>query len=104
MTAADAVARVVAQSAHAQQENAGLRAEAAELRAEAAELRAEAVRLRAALSSRIVIEQAVGILAEKQHVTTAAAFVLLRDHCRNHHRTLHDVSSGIVADQGRRAA
>lgn len=101
---ADAVDRVAAQSCRVQQENVRLRAEAADLRAEAADLRAEAVRLRAALTSRIVIEQAVGIVAEKQRVTVAAAFVLLRDHCRNHHRTLHDVSAGIVAGQGRQAA
>lgn len=83
---------------------ATLRVEADHLRAENARLRAQVAQLEAALNSRIVIDQAVGILAEKRHVAVSEAFTLLRDHCRSHHQPLHAAAGVIVADQERLAS
>jgi transcriptional regulator with GAF, ATPase, and Fis domain len=53
--------------------------------------------LQTALSSRIVIEQAKGILAERLHVDVDQAFVLLRRGARSHNRRLSDLAYAIVA-------
>ncbi|MET9262126.1 GAF and ANTAR domain-containing protein [Amycolatopsis sp. NPDC004079] len=52
--------------------------------------------LQTALDSRIVIEQAKGVLAERLHASTDEAFVHLRSHARNQSRKLHDLASEIV--------
>jgi transcriptional regulator with GAF, ATPase, and Fis domain len=56
-----------------------------------------AEQLQTALSSRIVIEQAKGILAERLHVDVDQAFVLLRRGARSHHRRLSDLAYAIVS-------
>jgi ANTAR domain-containing protein len=57
--------------------------------------------LRRAINSRIVIEQAKGMIAEREGVNMDQAFVRLRNHARNHNLRLRDlardVSSGILA-------
>jgi len=50
-----------------------------------------------ALQSRIVIEQAKGMIAERQHLDMSQAFGVLRRHARNHNRRLADVASDITA-------
>ena len=45
-----------------------------------------------ALSSRIVIEQAKGMIAERRNITADEAFVHLRTHARNHNVHLADVA------------
>ena len=50
-----------------------------------------------ALSSRIVIEQAKGMIAERQRVAVEQAFQRLRTHARNHNLRLADLASDIVA-------
>lgn len=82
VTAAE-VARVLAESARLLEENTRLRAEAAEFRQ--------------ALASRVAIEQAVGILAERTKAPVGAAFTTLRDYARSHQKKIHDVAAGIVA-------
>ena len=56
--------------------------------------------LEAALESRVVIEQAKGIVAERTQVSIDAAFTLLRGYARGHNRlfrqTAHDVINGTL--------
>lgn len=53
--------------------------------------------LQQALSSRIVIEQAKGILAERWDVNVDTAFDALRRHARSHNQRLTEVCTQIVA-------
>ncbi|MFJ2740347.1 ANTAR domain-containing protein [Streptomyces sp. NPDC087440] len=52
--------------------------------------------LEQALSSRIVIEQAKGVLASRLTLSVDEAFVLLRRHARAHQRKLSDVAMDVV--------
>jgi GAF domain-containing protein len=52
--------------------------------------------LQAALNSRVVIEQAKGMLAEYLTITVDDAFTLLRNHARNHNRKLSEVATDVV--------
>ena len=52
--------------------------------------------LQTALNSRVLIEQAKGILAERLHLDVADAFTLLRTDARNHNRRLSDLAQAIV--------
>jgi len=52
--------------------------------------------LQHALRSRIVIEQAKGMLAERTGVSLEAAFEQLRRFARNNHRRLHDVCRDVI--------
>ena len=54
-------------------------------------------RLNQALNSRIIIEQAKGMVAEREGVDMEAAFVALRSYARNHNLRLADVASDVVA-------
>jgi transcriptional regulator with GAF, ATPase, and Fis domain len=56
-----------------------------------------AVQLQAALTSRIVIEQAKGVLAERLQVGTDEAFMVLRTAARNGNRLLSDVAREIAS-------
>ncbi len=49
-----------------------------------------------ALNSRIVIEQAKGIVSERSRIEMAQAFSLLRNYARNHGRRLADVANEII--------
>ena len=55
------------------------------------------LQLQTALDSRIVIEQAKGILAERDHIDTEEAFQRMRLDARSRRMKLHDLASGIVA-------
>jgi len=52
--------------------------------------------LQYALNSRVVIEQAKGVLSEHGGVTLDDAFEALRRHARNHHERLSDVARAVV--------
>ena len=49
-----------------------------------------------ALNSRIVIEQAKGVIAERQRLDMEQAFACLRAHARNHNRRLADVARDVI--------
>ncbi len=55
-----------------------------------------AAQLQAALTSRIAIEQAKGVLAERLRISTDDAFRLLRTAARSHHLLLSDLARGIA--------
>ena len=55
-----------------------------------------AAQLQHALDSRIVIEQAKGILAERHGVGVDVAFDLLRTTARSRQRKLHDLAQAVV--------
>jgi GAF domain-containing protein len=52
--------------------------------------------LQHALNSRIVIEQAKGVVAEREGLNMEQAFSALRNHARNHNLRLADVADGVV--------
>lgn len=52
--------------------------------------------LQGALDSRIIIEQAKGIIAERRGLRPSEAFQAIRGHARHHQRTVRDVSRDIV--------
>jgi transcriptional regulator with GAF, ATPase, and Fis domain len=53
--------------------------------------------LHTALNSRIVIEQAKGVLAERAGVDVGAAFSLMRDYSRRGHHLLLDTAQAVIA-------
>jgi hypothetical protein len=55
-----------------------------------------AEQLQTALNSRILIEQAKGVLAERAQVPIEKAFTLMRAHARKHKRTLSGVAIDLV--------
>ncbi|TDE03136.1 ANTAR domain-containing protein [Jiangella asiatica] len=55
-----------------------------------------AEQLQSALNSRILIEQAKGVLAERLSLSVDEAFAWLRDNARRHNRKLHDVAAAVV--------
>jgi len=50
-----------------------------------------------ALNSRIVIEQAKGVLAERTGVNMEEAFARIRAYARDHNRKLAEVAEGVIA-------
>jgi len=52
--------------------------------------------LQTALSSRIAVEQAKGLIAEQAGLDMAGAFALLRSHARHHNRRLRDVVADVI--------
>jgi hypothetical protein len=54
------------------------------------------IQLQTALDSRIVIEQAKGILAERESITPTEAFNKMRREARSKRMKLHDLAAAIV--------
>lgn len=52
--------------------------------------------LRHALDTRILIEQAKGMLAAERKISPDKAFEILRAHSRNHNASVHDVAAAVV--------
>jgi GAF domain-containing protein len=57
-----------------------------------------ATQLQTALTSRVVLEQAKGVLAERGGVSVDEAFKILRKYARDHNAKLDDVSRAVVAN------
>lgn len=57
---------------------------------------ARAEQLQRALNSRVLIEQAKGVIAERDDMAPRAAFDLLRRHARSTNRRLRDVSHDLI--------
>jgi AmiR/NasT family two-component response regulator len=57
--------------------------------------------LHIALDSRVAIEQAKGVLAERRGITIAEAFDLLRSTARSRRMQLHALAETVVASAGR---
>ena len=60
---------------------------------------AENAQLRRALQSRIVIEQAKGVLAERYALDLDAAFQLLRTSSRNNRMSIHELARAVVGSR-----
>ncbi|MGH3856170.1 MAG: ANTAR domain-containing protein [Pseudonocardiaceae bacterium] len=52
--------------------------------------------LQTALDSRVLIEQAKGVLAERHHIDPGHAFTLLRNHARNHGQRLTELAAAVI--------
>jgi transcriptional regulator with GAF, ATPase, and Fis domain len=52
--------------------------------------------LQTALNSRIIVEQAKGVLAERRGIKPSDAFTLLRNYARNHHHRLTELATAVV--------
>jgi AmiR/NasT family two-component response regulator len=52
--------------------------------------------LQTALNSRVLIEQAKGVLAERLNLGMDQAFTLIRDTARSHNRRLSELAQAIV--------
>jgi AmiR/NasT family two-component response regulator len=59
----------------------------------------ENAQLRHALASRVVIEQAKGVLSERFGIDVAEAFDVLRRSARNHRVRLHELAERVVASR-----
>ena len=55
-----------------------------------------ATQLQQALTSRVTIEQAKGVLSERRGISVDAAFALLRAHARNHNLRLSDLAKDVA--------
>jgi hypothetical protein len=60
-------------------------------------LLARTIQLQTALESRIVIEQAKGIIADRESITPDEAFQKIRRQARSERRKLHDLATEIVS-------
>lgn len=58
--------------------------------------RLRAYQLQGALDSRVIIEQAKGVVAERHNLRPNRAFETIRRHARSHQRTVRDVAQDIV--------
>jgi AmiR/NasT family two-component response regulator len=64
-----------------------------------ADLRARVAQLQQALDTRIVIEQAKGVLAERYRLRLDDAFALLRKAARDNRIKIHELAAQVVASR-----
>ena len=63
---------------------------------ELSRLRLSVVQLEHALAARVVVEQAIGVLSERQHTSPREAFERLRKVARSRGRKVHDLAKEVV--------
>jgi hypothetical protein len=63
---------------------------------EVGQLRLSVKQLEHALAARVVVEQAIGVLTERQHSTPREAFERLRKVARSRGRKVHDLAKEVV--------
>jgi len=71
---------------------------------EVTSLRASITQLEHALAARVVVEQAIGVLAERRRTTPRQAFESLRRVARSHGWRVHDLARRVVASVTDRSA
>ena len=64
---------------------------------EVGQLRLSVLQLEHALAARVVVEQAIGVLTERQHSSPRDAFERLRKVARSRGRKVHDLAKEVVA-------
>jgi hypothetical protein len=64
---------------------------------ELARLRTAVTQLEHALTARVIVEQAIGVLAERQRIAPRAAFERLRKAARSRGRKVHELARMVVA-------
>lgn len=64
------------------------------------DLRARVSELEAALESRVVIEQAKGMIAARHHVDLQTAFDALRRAARSNHLILRELAARVITEPG----
>jgi hypothetical protein len=64
---------------------------------ELGQLKLSVTQLEHALAARVVVEQAIGVLAERQHANSRDAFERLRRVARSRGRKVHDLAREVVA-------
>jgi ANTAR domain len=84
------------ESAEASQESAAASQESAAA-SETSKLRATVRQLEHALSARVRVEQAIGVLAERHRIQPRQAFEQLRTAARNRGRRVIDIAADVVA-------
>jgi hypothetical protein len=70
---------------------------------EVGQLKLTITQLEHALAARVTVEQAIGVLAERQRLAPRAAFERLRKAARSRGRRVHDLAREIVASANDRA-
>jgi GAF domain-containing protein len=60
------------------------------------ETRGVVAQLQSALNSRVLIEQAKGVLAERAQISVDAAFAMMRTYARAHNRRLSDAARDVI--------
>jgi hypothetical protein len=70
-----------------------------ETESEVTELQARVEQLQIALQTRIVVEQAKGVLAERFHLEVDEAFLLLRYAARSSRTNLHGLAQEVVSNR-----
>ncbi|EFC79092.1 ANTAR domain protein with unknown sensor [Parafrankia sp. EUN1f] len=67
---------------------------------ETEQLRLSVIQLEHALASRVIVEQAIGVLAERNHIKPRDAFERLRRTARGMGRRVHDLARQVVESVG----
>jgi AmiR/NasT family two-component response regulator len=65
-------------------------------------LRERTQQLQTALTSRVVVDTAVGVLLERHRLGRQEAFELLRRAARHHRRSIHELAREVIANRSER--